>query len=41
MNEPTTTLETIGCDLGDKKSVICVLGASGKVLERAEVQTKK
>jgi hypothetical protein len=27
MNKATTTLETIGCDLGDKKSAICRVGA--------------
>jgi transposase len=36
-----TTLETIGCDLGDKKSAVCILGTDGKVRERTEVQTKK
>jgi transposase len=36
-----TSLETIGCDLGDKKSSVCVVGIDGKVLERTEVQTKK
>ena len=36
-----TTLETIGCDLGDKKSTVCVLGLDGKVRERTEVQMKK
>ena len=36
-----TSLETIGCDLGDKKSAVCVLGNDGKVRERTEVQTKK
>jgi transposase len=41
MNKATTTLETIGCDLGDKKSAICRVGTDGKVLERTEVLTKK
>ncbi len=36
-----TTSETIGCDLGDKKSTMCVLGPDGKVKERVEVATKK
>lgn len=36
-----TTLETIGCDLGDKKSTVCILGPDGKVRERGEVQTRK
>ena len=36
-----TTLETIGCDLGDKKSTVCVLDLEGKVRERTEVQMKK
>jgi transposase len=34
-------LETIGCDLGDKKSAVCVLGADGKVLERTDVRSTK
>jgi transposase len=33
--------ETIGCDLGDKKSEICVLGAEGKVKERTSVRTNR
>ena len=33
------TSETIGCDLGDKKSEICVLGANGEVKERTSVRT--
>jgi hypothetical protein len=41
MNKATTTLETIGCDLGDKKSAICRVGTDGKVLERTEVLTRK
>jgi transposase len=36
-----TSLETIGCDLGDKKTAVCVLGMEGKVQERTEVQTRK
>jgi transposase len=31
--------ETIGCDVGDKKSEICVLDATGKVTERTSVRT--
>lgn len=33
------TIETIGCDLGDRRSEICVLGSDGEVLERKTVQT--
>lgn len=32
-------IETIGCDLGDKKSEICVLDADGKITERTSVRT--
>ena len=32
-----TTVETIGCDLGDKTSEICVLGAAGKIKQRISV----
>ena len=39
--EELTTLETIGCDLGDRKSTVCVLGPDGRVRERTEVVTKK
>jgi transposase len=38
-NTATDTQETIGCDLGDKKSEICVLDANGKVQERISVRT--
>ncbi|QDV09261.1 Transposase [Planctomycetes bacterium Poly30] len=34
-----TDKTTIGIDLGDKKSHICVLSGDGEVLERAEVPT--
>src|SRR5262245_1166392 len=34
-----STIETIGCDLGDKKSEICVLGPEGEVQQRASVRT--
>jgi transposase len=34
-------IETIGCDLGDKKSDVCVLDAEGKVQLRASVRTTK
>jgi hypothetical protein len=33
--------ETIGCDLGDKKSDLCVLDAQGNVTHRAAVQTTR
>lgn len=36
-----TTIETIGCDLGDKKSEICVLDVEGKVKLRASVRTTR
>jgi transposase len=36
-----TTIETIGCDLGDKKSVLCILDSGGRVRERVEVPTRK
>ena len=32
-----TTIETIGCDLGDKKSEVCVLDADGEVKLRTSV----
>jgi transposase len=35
------TSETIGCDLGDKKSEICVLDAKGEVEERTSVRTTR
>jgi transposase len=35
------TIETIGCDLGDKKSEICVLGDDGAVKERISVRTTR
>lgn len=35
------TSETIGCDLGDKKSEICVLGTDGEVKERTSVRTNR
>jgi transposase len=34
-----TTTETIGCDLGDKKSEICVLDAEGEVKQRVSIHT--
>jgi len=34
-------IETIGCDLGDKKSEICVLDADGNVTERTSVRTTR
>lgn len=33
------TIETIGCDLGDKRSEICVLDADGNVKSRSTVRT--
>ena len=36
-----TITETIGCDLGDKKSDVCVLDAEGKVQLRTSVRTTK
>lgn len=39
MNEHTT--ETIGCDLGDRYSHLCVLDISGQVTERARVKTSQ
>jgi transposase len=35
------TSETIGCDLGDKTSQICVLDAEGNVRERASARTTR
>jgi transposase len=35
-----TTIETIGCDLGDKTSEMCVLGADGGK-QRASVRTTR
>src|SRR4029450_10740385 len=32
-------IETIGCDLGDKRSEVCVLDAEGNVRQRASVRT--
>jgi transposase len=40
-NTATHTQETIGCDLGDKRSEICVLDAGGKVKQRASVRTTR
>ena len=40
-NTATHTQETIGCDLGDKKSEICVLDADGKVKQRASARTTR
>ena len=34
-------IETIGCDLGDKKSEICVLDADGNVKQRVSVRTTR
>jgi transposase len=36
-----TTIETIGCDLGDKMSEICVLDPEGKVKLRASARTTR
>lgn len=36
-----TTTETIGCDLGDKRSEICVLDAEGRVALRTSVATTR
>jgi transposase len=36
-----STIETIGCDLGDKTSVICALDADGNVGLRASVRTTR
>ncbi len=36
-----TTIETIGCDLGDKRSEICVLDAEGEVKHRISVRTTR
>lgn len=33
------TIETIGCDLGDKKTEICVLGTDGERKQRVSVRT--
>jgi transposase len=35
----STITETIGCDLGDKTSTICVLAADGKPMTREKVKT--
>jgi transposase len=35
------TIETIGCDLGDKRSEICVLDGDGNVKHRATVRTTR
>lgn len=37
----TNITETIGCDLGDKETTICALGADGKVSLRTEVKTER
>lgn len=37
MNE--TIKETIGCDLGDRKSELCILSESGEILGRPKVKT--
>src|SRR5262245_3290305 len=34
-------IETIGCDLGDKTSEICVVDADGQVKERTSVRTTR
>lgn len=39
--EKNTTTETIGCDLGDKKSELCVIDADGKVSRRTSVRTTR
>ena len=36
-----TTIETIGCDLGDKRSEICVLDEAGNVKVRTSVRTTR
>lgn len=33
--------ETIGCDLGDKASAVCVLGADGRIKQRTSVTTSR
>ena len=35
------TIETIGCDLGDKRSEICVLDRDGNVKERKSIRTTR
>ena len=35
------TSETIGCDLGDKRSEVTVFGSSGEVVRRASVRTTR
>lgn len=39
MENPTT--QTIGIDLGDLKSHVCILGSDGGVLQRTQVPTKR
>ena len=41
MTEASTTLSTltIGIDLGDRKSHICVLDAAGEVVEESQIAT--
>src|SRR5688500_15171594 len=39
--EKIITTETIGCDLGDKKSEVCVIDAEGKVGRRLSVRTTR
>src|SRR5215207_142384 len=39
--EKITTTETIGCDLGDKKSELCLIDAEGKVTKRVSVRTTR
>ena len=44
MTETTATTKskmTIGFDIGDRKSVLCVLDGEGAVIERGEVATSK
>src|SRR5262245_58795298 len=38
---PTILTETIGCDLGDKRSEVCVLDADGEVKDRATIRTTR
>lgn len=40
-NTANPSEETIGCDLGDKKSEICVLGGDGQVKEQVSVRTTR
>lgn len=37
----TASVKTLGCDLGDKKSALCALDPSGRVLFQTEVKTTR